>query len=156
MLCTHLLPMEPTEACLDSTTCMQGVPLARRFALVPLGPPSLSYSSTCKALLKHDEERQEVQLTVDRPYAQGERVYAWCGPQPNSRLLLNYGIVDEGNPYDKLTVTATLPSSMPHFQTKRRLLESASAVLRGLLQLCALCSEAEPACMERVVKKMVC
>lgn len=27
---------------------MQGVPLARRFALVPLGPPLLSYSSTAK------------------------------------------------------------------------------------------------------------
>lgn len=27
---------------------LQGVPLARRFALVPLGPPLLSYSSTCK------------------------------------------------------------------------------------------------------------
>lgn len=114
---------------------MQGVPLARRFALVPLGPPSLSYSSTCKALLKHDEELQEVQLTVDRPYSKGQRVFAWCGPQPNSRLLLNYGIVDEGNPYDKLTVTATLPSSMPHFQSKRRLLDEASAPLRVLLHM---------------------
>lgn len=27
---------------------LQGVNLARRFALVPLGPPLLSYSSTCK------------------------------------------------------------------------------------------------------------
>lgn len=27
---------------------LQGVPLAKRFALVPLGPPLLQYSSTCK------------------------------------------------------------------------------------------------------------
>lgn len=27
-----------------------------------------------------------------------------CGPQPNSRLLLNYGFVDEDNPHDRLTV----------------------------------------------------
>jgi len=29
---------------------LQGVSLARRFALVPLGPPLLSYSSTCKVV----------------------------------------------------------------------------------------------------------
>ena len=28
---------------------LQGVPLSKRFALVPLGPPLLTYSSTCKA-----------------------------------------------------------------------------------------------------------
>jgi hypothetical protein len=104
---------------------MQGVSLARRFALVPLGPPSLSYSSTCHAMLKHDNDSNEVQLTIDRDYAAGERVYAWCGPQPNSRLILNYGIVDEGNPYDKLSILATLPNAGPLFQTKRRLLERA-------------------------------
>lgn len=27
-----------------------------------------------------------------------------CGPQPNSRLLLNYGFVDEDNPYDRLVI----------------------------------------------------
>lgn len=127
------------------------MPLARRFALVPLGPPSLSYSSTCKALLKHDEERQEVQLTVDRDYSKGERVFAWCGPQPNSRLLLNYGIVDEGNPYDKLTITGTLPSSMPHFQAKRRLLDSASVPLRSVMmagsQLARTCSYCHDVCV---------
>ena len=51
------------------TTTVQDVPLARRFALVPLGPPSLSYSSTCKALFKHSGD--EVQLTVDRDYKAG-------------------------------------------------------------------------------------
>lgn len=32
-----------------SVVHLQGVPLSKRFALVPLGPPLLSYSSTCKA-----------------------------------------------------------------------------------------------------------
>lgn len=27
-----------------------------------------------------------------------------CGPQPNSRLLLNYGFVDEDNPYDRIAL----------------------------------------------------
>lgn len=27
-----------------------------------------------------------------------------CGPQPNSKLLINYGFVDEDNPYDRVTV----------------------------------------------------
>jgi hypothetical protein len=27
-----------------------------------------------------------------------------CGPQPNVKLLLNYGFVDEDNPYDRITV----------------------------------------------------
>ena len=108
---------------------MQGVELARRFALVPLGPPSLSYSSTCKALLTHDDEAGEVQLVVDREYKAGERVYAWCGPQPNSRLMVNYGIVDEGNPYDKLSIVATMINTGPLFQKKRKLLEGAGAPL---------------------------
>jgi histone-lysine N-methyltransferase SETD3 len=34
--------------------CMQGVPLAKRFALVPLGPPLLSYSSTSKAVFSYN------------------------------------------------------------------------------------------------------
>lgn len=103
--------------------------LARRFALVPLGPPSLSYSSTCKALLTHNDEAGEVQLVVDREYKAGERVYAWCGPQPNSRLMVNYGIVDEGNPYDKLSIVATMINTGPLFQLKRKLLEGAGALL---------------------------
>jgi hypothetical protein len=53
---------------------VQNVPLSRRFALVPLGPPSLSYTSTCKALLKQTGD--EVQLTVDRDYKKGARLDA--------------------------------------------------------------------------------
>lgn len=109
---------------------MQGVELARRFALVPLGPPSLSYSSTCRAMLTHNDEAGEVQLVVDRAYKAGERVYAWCGPQPNSRLILNYGIVDEGNPYDKLSIVATMINTGPLFQMKRKLVQGAGATLR--------------------------
>jgi histone-lysine N-methyltransferase SETD3 len=32
-----------------SVVHLQGVPLSKRFALVPLGPPLLTYSSTAKA-----------------------------------------------------------------------------------------------------------
>ena len=53
----------------------------------------------------------------------GEPVYAWCGPQPNSRLLLNYGIVDEQNPNDKMTITATISNNDPLFPQKRYLLQ---------------------------------
>lgn len=37
------------------------------------------------------QESQEVRLVVDRAYKAGEPLLAWCGPQPNSRLLINYG-----------------------------------------------------------------
>lgn len=89
---------------------LQGVPLSKRFALVPMGPPLLTYSSTAKAMLKYNAEAKEVQLAVDRAYAPGEAVVAWCGPQPNSKLLLNYGVVDDDNPYDKLPLTGGWPT----------------------------------------------
>ena len=50
-------------------------------------------------------------------------MFAWCGPQPNSRLVLNYGIVDEQNPNDKMTITATIPNNDPLFPQKRYLLQ---------------------------------
>jgi len=53
----------------------QGVSLARRFALVPLGPPLLSYKSNCKAMLKAVGDF--VQLEVDRPYHAGEPIVVW-------------------------------------------------------------------------------
>ena len=49
----------------------------------------------------------------------GEPISAWCGPQPNSRLLINYGLVDESNPYDKLQMTVTLPNNDPLYKAKR-------------------------------------
>ena len=52
-----------------------------------------------QAMLKYDAKAREVQMVVDRAYAPGDPVYAWCGPQPNRRLLLNYSIVDDDNPY---------------------------------------------------------
>lgn len=51
---------------------LQGVPLARRFALVPLGPPLLSYSSTCKAVFKYNPATKTVDLVVDKDYQKGQ------------------------------------------------------------------------------------
>jgi hypothetical protein len=53
----------------------QKVSLARRFALVPLGPPLLTYKSNCKAMLTVDGE--SVRLVVDRPYKAGEPIIIW-------------------------------------------------------------------------------
>ncbi|KAH9743652.1 Rubis-subs-bind domain-containing protein [Citrus sinensis] len=96
---------------------LQKVSLARRFALVPLGPPLLAYSSKCKAMLAAVDDA--VQLVVDRPYKAGESIVVWCGPQPNSKLLINYGFVDEDNPYDRLVVEAALNTEDPQYQDKR-------------------------------------
>lgn len=96
---------------------LQKVSLARRFALVPLGPPLLAYSSKCKAMLTAVDD--VVQLLVDRPYKAGESIVVWCGPQPNSKLLINYGFVDEDNPYDRLVVEAALNTEDPQYQDKR-------------------------------------
>lgn len=51
---------------------------------------------------------------------------AFRRPQPNSRLLVNYGIVDENNPYDKLQMTVSVPNSDPLYQRKRSLLHTAN------------------------------
>jgi hypothetical protein len=51
------------------------VSLARRFALVPLGPPLLAYKSNCKAMLKAVDEN--VQLEVDRAYKAGDPISVW-------------------------------------------------------------------------------
>eukprot|EP00850_Spirogloea_muscicola_P006646 SM000032S12030 [mRNA] locus=s32:3530:6968:- [translate_table: standard] len=100
---------------------LQGVSLARRFALVPLGPPLLSYESNCRCMLKGVDGF--VQLEVDRAYKAGEPIVVWCGPQPNSRLLLNYGFVDEKNPYDRLAVEAALDPKDPLYQNKRAIVQ---------------------------------
>lgn len=96
---------------------LQKVSLARRFALVPLGPPLLAYRSNCKAMLT--AANGAVQLVVDRPYKAGESIVVWCGPQPNSKLLLNYGFVDEDNTYDRMVVEAALNTEDPQYQDKR-------------------------------------
>ncbi|KAK9271515.1 hypothetical protein L1049_001875 [Liquidambar formosana] len=96
---------------------LQKVSLARRFALVPLGPPLLAYRSNCKAMLTAVDGA--VQLVVDRPYKAGESIVVWCGPQPNSKLLLNYGFVDEDNSYDRIVVEAALNTEDPQYQDKR-------------------------------------
>lgn len=96
---------------------LQKVSLARRFALVPLGPPLLSYRSNCKAMLTAVDGA--VQLVIDRPYKVGEPILVWCGPQPNSKLLINYGFVDEDNSYDRIVVEASLNTEDPQYQDKR-------------------------------------
>ncbi|KAL4578771.1 hypothetical protein LXL04_014902 [Taraxacum kok-saghyz] len=80
---------------------IQKVSLARRFALVPLGSPLLTYRSNCKAMLTTVDVA--VQLVVDGLYIAGQSVVVWCGPQPNSKLLINYGFVDD----DKLITLMT-------------------------------------------------
>ena len=57
-----------------------------------------------QAMLKYEPETGEVQLVVDRGYEEGEPIKVWFGPQPNQRAFLNYGIVDEDNPHDKMTL----------------------------------------------------
>ncbi|KAL2532300.1 Rubisco methyltransferase family protein [Abeliophyllum distichum] len=96
---------------------LQKVSLARRFALVPLGPPLLSYRSNCKAMLTSVDGA--VQLVVDRPYTTGDPIVVWCGPQPNSKLLINYGFVDEDNSYDRMVIEAALNTEDPQYQDKR-------------------------------------
>ncbi|KAL6518741.1 hypothetical protein OROHE_017494 [Orobanche hederae] len=96
---------------------LQKVSWARRFTLVPFGPPLLSYRSNCKAMLTAVDGA--VQLVVDRPYKTGEPIVVWCGPQPNSKLLINYGFVDEDNSYDRILVEASLDTKDPQYQDKR-------------------------------------
>ncbi|XP_062105515.1 uncharacterized protein LOC133817122 [Humulus lupulus] len=96
---------------------LQKVSLARRFALVPLGPPLLAYRSNCRAMLTAVDGA--VQLVVDRPYKAGESIAVWCGPQPNSKLLINYGFVDEDNSNDRLVIEAALNTEDPLYQEKR-------------------------------------
>ncbi|KDD71504.1 hypothetical protein H632_c4901p0, partial [Helicosporidium sp. ATCC 50920] len=121
----------------SSVVHLQGVPLARRFAIVPLGPPLLRYSSRCRAALRYDEESDQVRLAVDRDVAAGEALVAWCGPQPNSRLLINYGFVDPDNPYDMLELVVSLSSEDPLFHRKRSRLAGTQAKL-GTRQVFAL------------------
>ncbi|KAB2002523.1 hypothetical protein ES319_D11G072100v1 [Gossypium barbadense] len=96
---------------------LQKVPLAQRFALVPLGPPLLAYRSNCKAMLS--AVNGAVELVVDRACKAGEPIVVWCGPQPNSKLLINYGFVDDDNSYDRLVVEAALNTEDPQYQDKR-------------------------------------
>lgn len=60
-----------------------------------------------------------------------------CGPQPNRRLLLNYGIVDESNPSDAESVTVTLPNDDPLFAAKRAALQRGSSATTASFKLTA-------------------
>jgi hypothetical protein len=78
-----------------------------------------------------------VRLAVDRPVAAGAPLVAWCGPQPNGRLLINYGLVDDDNPYDTLAVTAVIPQSDPLLPEKRTLLGGAGLSTSQAFQMSA-------------------
>lgn len=73
-------------------------------------------------MLSYNPNTKSVDLVADREYEAGEPISAWCGPQTNKRLLINYGIVDENNPYDWLQVAATIPNTDPLFSAKRAIL----------------------------------
>ncbi|KAJ4822538.1 hypothetical protein Tsubulata_043422 [Turnera subulata] len=114
---------------------LQKVSLARRFALVPLGPPLLAYSSKCKAMLSAVDGA--VELVVDRPYKAGDPIVVWCGPQPNSKLLLNYGFVDEDNPYDRIIIEASLNTEDPQYQDKRMVAQRNGKLSKQVFQVYA-------------------
>ncbi|CAI8594018.1 unnamed protein product [Vicia faba] len=44
----------------------------------------------------------------------GDPIVVWCGPQPNTKLLTNYGFVDDDNP-----MIAALSTEDPQYQEKR-------------------------------------
>ncbi|KDP46324.1 hypothetical protein JCGZ_10164 [Jatropha curcas] len=113
---------------------LQKVSLARRFALVPLGPPLLAYKSNCKAMLIAVDGA--VELVVDCPYKAGEPIAVWCGPQPNSKLLINYGFVDEDNPYDRIVVEAALNTEDPQYQDKRMVAQRNGKLSVQVFQIC--------------------
>ena len=68
-----------------SVVHLQGVPTSMRFVLVPMGPPLLSYSSDCRALLRWEPSsdsksggsKGSVVLDVDRDVRKGDPVVAW-------------------------------------------------------------------------------
>ena len=72
-----LLPLSLCKGCklIACPFWNQKVSLARRFALVPLGPPLLSYQSNCKAMLTAVDGA--VELAVDRPYKAGDPIVVW-------------------------------------------------------------------------------
>lgn len=53
------------------------------------------------------------------------------------QLLVNYGVVEDNNPYDKLQLTATIPNSDPLFQAKRAALQPAGLATQQSFALTA-------------------
>jgi hypothetical protein len=49
---------------------------------------------------------------------------------------VNYGIVEDDNPYDKLQLTATIPHSDPLFQVPCAVCNNVQCVLQGAVGLC--------------------
>lgn len=73
-----------------------------------------------QSMLKYEPQSKEVQLVVERSYKAGEPITAWFGPQPNQRTFLNYGIVDENNPHDKLALEVDSSNIIKTLETKLR------------------------------------
>ena len=131
----------------SSVVHLQGVGTSRRFALCPLAPPLARWDPRSRAMMRGkcapgaddgvdsdagDAPRRGpppppamecaapgVSYIVDREVKAGEPISVWCGPQPNSKLLLNYGIVDDLNPHDRLAICIQLNPDDPLFQAKR-------------------------------------
>ena len=120
---------------------MQGVGTSRRFALVPLAAPLARWDPQSRAMLRGklgsdggesdavmrgppppaamEGAPEGVSYIADRDMEAGEPISVWCGPQPNSKLLLNYGIVDDNNPHDRLGINVRLNPDDELFQAKR-------------------------------------
>ncbi|KAI6680726.1 hypothetical protein NL676_034607 [Syzygium grande] len=81
---------------------LQKVSPCTKFCFSSSWSPLLAYRSICKTMLTAVDGA--VELVVDCAYKAGEPLAIWCGPQPNSRLLLNYGFLDEDNSYDRFGV----------------------------------------------------
>ncbi|KAF4357965.1 hypothetical protein F8388_008473 [Cannabis sativa] len=76
-----------------------------------------------------NEDSEEEAIILNRPHVNAHKHHVdnelrmlerfVCGPQPNSKLLINYGFVDEDNPYDRLVIEAALNTEDPQYQDKR-------------------------------------
>ena len=56
-------------------------------------------------------------------------------PYLRLQAFLNYGIVDEENPHDKMVIQVTIPQADPLFQLKRRLLQKHNLATQQTFQL---------------------
>jgi hypothetical protein len=78
----------------------------------------MAFDPKCKAALQPDDEG-DVVLRAGRDYKPGEPLEVWSGPQPNARLLLNYGFAELDNPHDRVTIRSELDSSDSLYRFKR-------------------------------------
>lgn len=90
-------------------------------ALVPYAdllnhnPYCANYIDVHSELLSGD---RFVRLYTDRPYAFTDQVFVTYGPKPNADLLLLYGFVSDGNPYDSVELNVSLSEEDPLYDEK--------------------------------------